>query len=123
MIKDVGATEAEGYNDTNWDSISLTLEDGWWIYEISEEIYNDDSIWIYVNFYGETSDGGEWMISYYNGKLTGSLLLPNELRTKIAQVYFTSDWVSFNILRRRQMLHRHVRGRCADGAEGRGGNL
>ena len=95
MIKDIGATSAEGYNDTNWDFISLTLEDGWWIYEISGEIYNDESIWIYINFYGETANGGEWMITYCNGKISGSLQIPNELRTKIAQVYFASDWVQF----------------------------
>ena len=74
MVKDVGADKAKAYNDVDYENIKLSLVDGWWICELDEEIYNDESITIFVYFEGEI-DGIYWNITYTNGTVNSDLYL------------------------------------------------
>ena len=74
MVKDVGADKAKVYNDVDYKDIELSLVDGWWICELDEEIYNDESIKLFVYFEGEI-DGIYWNITYTNGKVNSDLYL------------------------------------------------
>ena len=94
MIKDIGASEAEGYTNIDYNRTNLTLVDGYWVYEVSEEIYNDDDVDIYVCFSGTTSTG-HWLINYENGRIDSSLQINSADYSRIALVYFYSDWVEF----------------------------
>ena len=74
MVKDVGADKAKAYNDVDYENIKLSLVDGWWICELDEEIYNDESIKLFVYFEGEI-DGIYWNITYTNGTVNSDLYL------------------------------------------------
>ena len=74
MVKDVGADKAKVYNDVDYKNIELSLVDGWWICELDEEIYNDESIKLFVYFEGEI-DGIYWNITYTNGTVNSDLYL------------------------------------------------
>jgi len=74
MVKDIGADKAKVYNDVDYENIKLSLVDGWWVCELDEEIYNDESIKIFVYFEGEI-DGIYWNITYTNGTVNSDLYL------------------------------------------------
>ena len=74
MVKDVGADKAKAYNDLDYENIMLSLVDGWWVCELDEEIYNDESIKLFVYFEGEI-DGIYWNITYANGTVNNDLYL------------------------------------------------
>ncbi|MBP3376479.1 MAG: hypothetical protein J6L83_06920 [Clostridia bacterium] len=74
MVKDVGADKAKVYNDVDYIDIELSLVDGWWICELDEEIYNDESIKLFCYFEGKI-DGIYWNITYTNGKVRNDLYL------------------------------------------------
>ena len=74
MVKDVGADKAKAYNNVDYIDIELSLVDGWWICELDEEIYNDESIMLFVYFEGEI-DGIYWNITYVNGTVNSDLYL------------------------------------------------
>ncbi|MBR4031171.1 MAG: hypothetical protein IKJ07_00380 [Clostridia bacterium] len=74
MVKDVGADKAKAYNNVDYKDIELSLVDGWWVCELDEEIYNDESITLFVYFEGEI-DGIYWNITYINGKADSNLYL------------------------------------------------
>ena len=74
MVKDVGADKAKVYNSVDYIDIKLSLVDGWWICELDEEIYNDNSINLFVCFEGEI-DGIYWNITYDNGTVNSDLYL------------------------------------------------
>lgn len=74
MVKDVGADKAEVYNNVDYKDIEFSLVDGWWICELDEEIYNDESIDLFVYFEGEI-DGIYWNITYDNGTVNSDLYL------------------------------------------------
>ena len=95
MVKDVGADTAEAYLSVDYQAVALSLVDGWWIYELDEEIYRDESVSVTVNFEG-TYDGMPWNISYYNGEVQGSLYIESKDTPLSIQVYYTeTDWVDF----------------------------
>ncbi len=94
MVKDVGADTAQGYTDLNMEEIQLTLVDGWWIFELDEEIYSDDSIGIHIRFGGEL-EGGLWTINYYNGEVNGILDLKSVDGQEIMVHYYDYDQVEF----------------------------
>ena len=74
MVKDVGADKAKIYNNVDYKDIKLSLVDGWWICELDEEIYNDESINLFVYFEGKI-DGIYWNITYSNGTVNSDLYL------------------------------------------------
>ena len=74
MVKDVGADKAKAYNNVDYKKIEFSLVDGWWICELDEEIYNDESIDLFVYFEGEI-DGIYWNITYVNGTVNSDLYL------------------------------------------------
>ncbi len=74
MVKDVGADKAKAYNNVDYENIKLSLVDGWWVCELDEEIYNDESIKLFVYFEGEI-DGIYWNITYTNGTVNSDLYL------------------------------------------------
>jgi len=74
MVKDVGADRAKAYNNVDYKDIELSLVDGWWVCELDEEIYNDESITLFVYFEGKI-DGIYWDITYINGKANSNLYL------------------------------------------------
>ena len=74
MVKDVGADIAKVYNNVDYKDIELSLVDGWWVCELDEEIYNDESIVLFIYFQGEI-DGIYWKITYYNGTVNSNLYL------------------------------------------------
>jgi len=74
MVKDVGADKAKAYNNVDYKDIELSLVDGWWICELDEEIYNDESIKLFVYFEGKI-DGIYWNITYANGTVNSDLYL------------------------------------------------
>ena len=74
MVKDVGADKAKVYNNVDYIDIKLSLVDGWWICELDEEIYNDESINLFVYFEGKI-DGIYWNITYSNGTVNSDLYL------------------------------------------------
>ena len=74
MVKDVGADNATVYTDVDYIDIYLSLVDGWWICELDEEIYNDESIDLFVYFEGKI-DGIYWNITYNNGTVNSDLYL------------------------------------------------
>ena len=74
MVKDVGADIAKVYNSVDYKNIEFSLVDGWWVCELDEEIYNDESIDLFIYFQGEI-DGIYWKITYYNGTVNSDLYL------------------------------------------------
>ena len=74
MVKDVGADIAKVYNSVDYKHIKLSLVDGWWVCELDEEIYNDESIDLFVYFEGKI-DGIYWNITYDNGTVNSDLYL------------------------------------------------
>ena len=74
MVKDVGADIAKVYNSVDYKHIKLSLVDGWWVCELDEEIYNDESIDLFVYFEGKI-DGIYWNITYDNGTVNRDLYL------------------------------------------------
>ncbi len=94
MIKDVGADNAETGTSVS-DYVELSLVDGWWIYELDEEIYNDESISISVSFEGNIN-GLSWDVNYYDGEIGSGLSIDFEnSRHAIDVYYYDYDWVSF----------------------------
>ncbi len=95
MVKDVGATAARAYTTIDYISVELSLVDGWWIYELDEEIYNDILTSVCVRFEGELDDI-IWNISYRNGKVDNALYV--ESKQEMASMligYSDFDMVSF----------------------------
>ena len=72
MVKDFGGVTATGFTDIDYIRTDLTLVDGYWIYEVSEEIYNSDDISIYVELFGEDDI---WEIEYCDGIFYGAIQL------------------------------------------------
>ena len=95
MIKDVGADIAIAYTNIDYINIDLSLVDGWWICELDEEIYNNESVKIFVCFEGEL-DGIYWNITYTNGKANSDLLLYS-MRDDLSVLlrYNEYDWIAF----------------------------
>ena len=88
MVKDVGADIAKAYNSVDYIDIELSLVDGWWICELDEEIYNDESINLFVYFEGEI-DGIYWNITYINGTVNSNdLYLFSRLDDRSVLVYY-----------------------------------
>ena len=44
MVSDIGADSVELYNNTDYEYIEMTLENGYWVVEISEEEINDPDL-------------------------------------------------------------------------------
>ncbi len=86
MIKDVGASEAVFYNNTDYIFIPMTLEDGYWTVELSEEVYNGENVSLYVNFKGDM-----WQLTYTDGIVNGSLQISAEGNTYSALIYYYSN--------------------------------
>lgn len=93
MIKDVGADRAEASSTGGY--VDISLVDGWWIYELDEEIYNDESVGIFVTFRGE-NDNILWNLNYYNGKINGSIYVESKEAALSVRVYYEEyDRVAF----------------------------
>lgn len=65
MIKDVGASEAEIYNNRDYEYIELTLEGGYWVLEMTEEDYNNPELDWNVYFIGKNDF---WSFYYNDGE-------------------------------------------------------
>jgi len=89
MAKDVCADKATAYNSVGYEDIELSLVDGWWICELDEEIYNDESINIFVSFEGEIGDI-YWDITYINGKVDNYLYLLSTRDDFSVSVYYNN---------------------------------
>ena len=95
MVKDVGADTAIAYNNVDYEDIELSLVDGWWICELDEETYNDESIKLFVCFEGEI-DGINWDITYINGETESDLYLWSIRDDLSVSVYYKNyDMVAF----------------------------
>ena len=90
MVKDVGADRAKAYNDVDYINIEFSLVDGWWICELDEEIYNDESIKIFVYFEGKI-DGIYWNITYANGTVNNDLYLMS-MRDDLGVLVYYDDY-------------------------------
>ncbi|MBR2926789.1 MAG: hypothetical protein IKC31_04355 [Clostridia bacterium] len=87
MVKDVGADKAKAYNSVDYKDIEFSLVDGWWICELDEEIYNDESIKLFVYFEGKI-DGIYWNITYINGTVNSDLYLMSMRDDLDVSVYY-----------------------------------
>ncbi len=94
-IKDIGATKAEIYNNRDWEYMDMTLVDGYWEIEMSEEdLYDPDVDW-YVLVEGEFGEDDVWQIYYENGYPDRRVrfIFDGSERTLYVYISPTEDWV------------------------------
>lgn len=94
MVKNIGASRAEAYTSADWEFVDCTLADGYWVYELDEEVYNDETVDVTVLLSGKF-EGNEWSISYTNGKRGSNIQMTNEENSKYLVIYFDDDSCEF----------------------------
>ncbi len=90
MIEDFGATSASIYHNRDYNRVEMTYENGYWTSEVSEEIYNDENVSIYVSFNGDTD---EWKITYIDGIRDSYLQISNSGNMNVILISFVQDYV------------------------------
>jgi len=93
MIKDVGASRAMGRSGFSGVPVYLTLEDGYWIYEVSEDIYNSADVDIVVDFFGINDS---WGLCYINAQVEyNALIIDNDKGDGLILMYLEAGFVEF----------------------------
>lgn len=92
MVSDIGADEVEIYNDRDYDFIKMTLENGYWVAEISEEdIKNPELNWsVYFK-----SEENLWEFYYHNEEPSRRVQFVDYDTMKVIGIYTSpsEDWM------------------------------
>ncbi len=105
MIKDIGAYGADYFNTLDYSRFPMTLENGYWTIELSEDEYNaviDANEKFSVNFYGEDRF---WQLNYYNGCIVSDIQIASSGNVNVVLIKTSSDFVEFLY----PLLGRHYR--------------
>lgn len=93
MVKDIGADHACIYTSADYERVDMTYENGYWVYMMDEQLYDDPSVDIFVDFRGKDQ---LWQILYQNGEVLSSVQLSQYSEyegDKVILVYMKMDWV------------------------------
>lgn len=91
MIKDIGATYATVYNNHDWEYMDLTLVDGYWEIEMSEEDFYAPGVDWFVEFKGEFGQDNVWQVFYEEGHPQRRIQFTSNRNSKILGVYISPD--------------------------------
>ena len=92
MVSDIGADSVELYNNTDYEYIEMTLENGYWVVEISEEEINDPDLdW---NVYFKSVEN-KWEFYYHDEEPDRRVQFCTEFNMYTVAVYIDTeeDWV------------------------------
>lgn len=93
MAKDIGAYSAALFTSEDYLRNEMTYENGYWVYELDEQLYNDPSVDVYVEFYGEDI---LWLVTYENGAVMSAVQLSRFSEhegDRVIMVYMEMDLV------------------------------
>lgn len=90
MIEDIGADYASLYNTLDYEDVELDLEGEYWVCEMQESEYNDESISHVVRFFGFNS---LWDVSYIDGEPYDRVYLYDDNTNRALNVSLYSDYV------------------------------
>ncbi len=96
MIKDIGSEYAEYYDCVDFTRTQMTLENGYWTIEISEDRYNtalEDNESLWVKFHAE---GYFWQVEYQNGRIEHNIQLATPGNVEIVLIYLDMDLIEFS---------------------------
>ena len=88
MAKDIGANEAHLFSYYDYTYKEMTYEAGYWVLDVSEEIYNDEDVDFEVYFYNYDY---LWYLSYKNGERSDYVQISDAGNVHVIFIYYNQD--------------------------------